>query len=444
MGTGSLVGLIVGGVAMGTALLVAGIVNPGAFPVLTVSQSVIDATPEWLKGAAIRTFGPSDKSVLLAGIGVVLALAAIALGIASLYRLWVGVVGLAAFGAIGVAAALARPVAVPRDLLPAIAATAVGLLTLVAIRSCVRFSATGAATRGFDGEPPRMIDRRRFLLIATAGFVGALAAGGAGNFFARRFRADASRAAVGMPTPASRAAAIDGADLHVPGLPPFITPSERFYRVDTALFAPAVTAEDWSLRIHGMVGREITLDYEHLLSRALIERDITLTCVSNVVGGPYIGNARWIGAPLRELLTEAGPLPGADQIVSRSVDGFTIGTPTTVAMDGRGRDPRGRDERRTAAHRSRFSGPHDRARSVRVRLRDQVDRRHRAHEVRRLRPVLGAARLGRAGADQDDVEDRHAIAEPAAARREIPIAGVAWAQDVGSTASTWPSTTVRG
>jgi len=99
--------------------------------------------PEWLKAAAIRTFGPSDKSVLLAGIGVVLALAAIALGIASVYRLWVGVVGLAAFGAIGVAAALARPVAMPRDVLPAIAATAVGLLTLVAIRSCVRFDATG-------------------------------------------------------------------------------------------------------------------------------------------------------------------------------------------------------------------------------------------------------------------------------------------------------------
>jgi hypothetical protein len=84
-----------------------------------------------------------------------------------------------------------------------------------------------------------------------------------------------------------------------------------------------------------MVRREITLDYERLLSRPLIERDITLTCVSNLVGGPYVGNARWIGAPLRELLEEAEPLPGADQIVGRSVDGFTIGTPTTVAMDGR-------------------------------------------------------------------------------------------------------------
>ncbi len=324
-----------GAVAVGTAQLVAGIVNPEAFPILTVGQSAIDAAPEWLKGAAIRAFGASDKDVLLAGIGVVLALAAVTLGIASLYRYWVGVVGLLAFGAIGVTAALARPVAMPRDVAPAIAATAAGLLTLAAMRGCVRFDATEAAIPGRDDEAPWVIDRRRFLLTATAGIVGAAAAGGAGNFLARRFRADASRAAVGIPTPASRAAAIDGAELHVPGLGPFITPNDRFYRVDTALFAPAVTAEDWSLRVHGMVRREITLDYEGLLSRPLIERDITLTCVSNLVGGPYIGNARWIGAPLRELLEEAEPLPGADQIVSRSVDGFTVGTPTAVAMDGR-------------------------------------------------------------------------------------------------------------
>ena len=332
---GATVGLVVGAVAVGTAQLVAGIVNPAASPILTVGESAIDAAPGWLRDAAIRTFGPSDKSVLLAGIGVVLALAAIALGIASLQRLWVGVVGLLAFGAIGVVAALTRPVARPGDALPALAATAAGLVTLVALRSCVRSDASASAT-GADGrEAPWVIDRRRFLLTATAGVVGAVAAGGAGNFFGRRFRADASRAAVGIPTPASSAAAIDGAELHVPGLGPFLTPNERFYRVDTALFAPAVTAEDWSLRIHGMVRREITLDYQRLLSRPLIERDITLTCVSNLVGGPYVGNARWIGAPLRELLEEAEPLPGADQIVGRSVDGFTVGTPTAVAMDGR-------------------------------------------------------------------------------------------------------------
>lgn len=138
-----------------------------------------------------------------------------------------------------------------------------------------------------------------------------------------------------IPGPASPAGPSTGAELPVPGLGPFFTPNERFYRVDTALLVPALMAEDWRLRVHGMVEREITLDYERLLSRPLIERDITLTCVSNPVGGRYAGNARWIGASLRELLLEAGPHPSTDQIVSRSVDGFTLGTPTAVAMDGR-------------------------------------------------------------------------------------------------------------
>jgi DMSO/TMAO reductase YedYZ molybdopterin-dependent catalytic subunit len=140
---------------------------------------------------------------------------------------------------------------------------------------------------------------------------------------------------VAIPGPASPAAGASGTGLSVPGLGPFFTPNDRFYRVDTALLAPAVMAEDWRLRIHGMVERELTLDYDQLLARPLIERDITLTCVSNPVGGHYVGNARWIGAPLRDLLEDAGPLPGADQIVGRSVDGFTVGTPTAIAMDGR-------------------------------------------------------------------------------------------------------------
>jgi DMSO/TMAO reductase YedYZ molybdopterin-dependent catalytic subunit len=159
--------------------------------------------------------------------------------------------------------------------------------------------------------------------------------GGAGNLFARRFRADASRADVRIPAPASAAGTASGAGLDVAGLGPFFTPNDRFYRVDTALLVPALMAEDWRLRIHGMVEREITLDYATLLARPLIERDITLACVSNPVGGPYVGNARWVGAPLRDLLEEAGVRAGADQIVSRSVDGFTVGTPTAVAMDGR-------------------------------------------------------------------------------------------------------------
>ena len=119
------------------------------------------------------------------------------------------------------------------------------------------------------------------------------------------------------------------------GVSPFFTPNADFYRVDTALIVPAVATEDWSLRVHGMVDRELTFDFEQLIGRDLMERDITLACVSNEVGGPYVGNARWVGVPLADLLNEAGVDPAADQLVSRSVDGFTVGTPTSVVMDGR-------------------------------------------------------------------------------------------------------------
>jgi len=331
------IGLVAGGVSIGVAQLVAGIVNPQASPIITVGQSAIDATPEWLKSFAIRTLGSNDKLVLLTGIGAVLVLISVALGIASVRRLWVGIAGLVAFGAMGVAAALSRPVSRPVDAVPAIVGAVAAGGTLVLLRRSIsssRASRTNSSPPA-DEDGAEVIDRRRFILIGAAGAVAAVIAGGAGNLFARRFRADASRAEVRLPTPTSRAATPAAVDLPVPGLGPFFTPNARFYRVDTALLVPAVTAEDWRLRVHGMVDREITLDYEQLLARPLMERDITLACVSNPVGGRYVGNARWIGAPLKDLLEEAGVRPGADQIVTRSVDGFTLGTPTVVAMDGR-------------------------------------------------------------------------------------------------------------
>ena len=84
-----------------------------------------------------------------------------------------------------------------------------------------------------------------------------------------------------------------------------------------------------------MVDNPMELSFEDLLNRELVERDITLVCVSNEVGGQYAGNARWLGVPLKALLEEAGVQDGADQLVSRSVDGWTAGSPTQTVMDGR-------------------------------------------------------------------------------------------------------------
>ena len=126
-----------------------------------------------------------------------------------------------------------------------------------------------------------------------------------------------------------------GVDLGIKGLSPFITPNSSFYRVDTALLVPQVAPQSWTLRIHGMVEREITIDFHELLKRPLIEDYITLCCVSNPVAGPYIGNAKWLGASLASLLREARPRAGAEQLLCTSTDGFTSGTPLATVMDGR-------------------------------------------------------------------------------------------------------------
>jgi DMSO/TMAO reductase YedYZ molybdopterin-dependent catalytic subunit len=128
-----------------------------------------------------------------------------------------------------------------------------------------------------------------------------------------------------------------GASLDVPGITPHLTPNTAFYRVDTALRVPDVPVEGWRLRVHGMVDHELDLTFEDLLGRRLVERRITLTCVSNPVGGGYVGNATWVGVPIHDLLAEAGVQDGADAVRSTSADGFTAGTPLPVLTDaGRG------------------------------------------------------------------------------------------------------------
>jgi DMSO/TMAO reductase YedYZ molybdopterin-dependent catalytic subunit len=306
---------------------------------IAVGAAAIDATPAWLREFAIRTFGTRDKFALLVGIAVVLAACAIAIGIVSTRRPRAGVAGVLAFGAIGVAAALTRPAAGPMAAVPSIAGTVVGLIVYRRLMVAAALPDPVTASPPPDAHPtpgPPVFDRRRLLRTGALTAVLAGASGVLGQYLVRRADASESRAAVRIPEPTDAAPPPpEGADLELPGLPPFITPNDRFYRVDTALFVPSVTADTWTLRIHGMVDHEITLDYQRLLDRPLIERDVTLTCVSNEVGGSYIGNARWIGAPLKDLLEEAGVRPGASQIVSRSADGFTVGTPTTIAMDGR-------------------------------------------------------------------------------------------------------------
>jgi DMSO/TMAO reductase YedYZ molybdopterin-dependent catalytic subunit len=180
-----------------------------------------------------------------------------------------------------------------------------------------------------------MIDRRRFL--TAGGTVGAtaVAAGIGGQILAsKRFGVNTSSVRLAPPAVTPRPLPRD-ATLNVPGLSPFYTPNARFYRVDTSLVLPQVQPSAWRLRIHGMVDHPMVITFDELMKRPMIEHDCTLTCVSESVGGGYVGNARWEGTLLASLLRAAGIQPGAQQIVMRDATGMTIGVAADPVMDGR-------------------------------------------------------------------------------------------------------------
>ncbi len=322
-------GLLAGGITLGVGHLVAAVIAPAASPLLAVGSTFIDLTPEWLKSFAIATFGESDKVALLGGLAITFALLAVGIGLVSIRHARGAIAAVAVFGVAGALAAFARPAAGVASVLPTIIGAASGIVALAWL---------GTNAESVASRPPQADgSRRRFLAAAVVvGVVGA-SSGVLGVVVTRWRAAAALRDRPGkVPIPLDPGPTIpEGADLRIPGVTPFVTANDAFYRVDTALEIPVVDVDAWRLRVHGMVERDVELTYSELLELPTIERDITLTCVSNQVGGRYVGNARWIGVPLATILELAGPGPDADQIVSTSVDGMTIGTPTAVALDGR-------------------------------------------------------------------------------------------------------------
>ncbi|HEX5858214.1 MAG TPA: molybdopterin-dependent oxidoreductase, partial [Microbacterium sp.] len=179
---------------------------------------------------------------------------------------------------------------------------------------------------------------RRSLLVwaGSATALGVLAAVGASAVRAGTRGIAVIRDALKLPAAAVTAPAIPaGTELGLPGLAPVITPNDQFYRIDTALVVPQIDPATWSLRIHGLVEREVELTWDELLALPLEESVTTLACVSNEVGGDLIGNALWLGYPIRELLARAKPTTDADMVLSRSIDGFTASTPLEVLTDDR-------------------------------------------------------------------------------------------------------------
>ncbi|RPK54520.1 Sulfoxide reductase catalytic subunit YedY precursor [Streptomyces sp. ADI96-02] len=341
---GALSGLLAGFAALAVAELVAAAVRPAAGPITAVGGAAIDRTPTPVKDWAIRHFGENDKTVLQLGILAALVVLAVVLGLVALRFRRVGAAGVLIFGLVGAGAAVSRPDASGwTDALPSVVGAVAGAGLLYRLTGRLTLPPRAAAA---PPGPDRAAgwDRRGFVVTASAAAVTSAGVGLLGRYLAGHSSqaAVASREAVRLPAPASPAPPLPaGVQLDVPGLSPFTTSNRAFYRVDTALVVPKVNARAWRLRIHGKgVARPLTVTFEDLLRRELIERYITLTCVSNEVGGPYVGNARWLGAPLSDLLREAGVRPPsrggpADQLVARSVDGMTLGTPVEDVMDGR-------------------------------------------------------------------------------------------------------------
>jgi DMSO/TMAO reductase YedYZ molybdopterin-dependent catalytic subunit len=335
------VGLLSAAVALGVGEAVAAFVRPTAAPVIAVGNRFVALTPESVKRWAIRNFGTNDKNALLTGIYLFIALFAVAVGILALRRLAYGIAGVLGLGVIGSYAALTARAHHPSDVVPTIFGTVAGVVVMILLTRAAGddrpLPQHDALPAGDDAAGPFGLAPRRRFIQAGAATAGLAALAGFGGRAAQHARFDvaAVRAKVQLPTPVDTAPALpSGVDLGKSQVP-WQTPNASFYRIDTALSVPQIDPNTWSLRIHGMVDREVTLTYADLTARPLIERWITLCCVSNVVGGGLISNARFLGARLPDILNLAGVHPGADQLVMSSPDGMTIGAPTAVVMDGR-------------------------------------------------------------------------------------------------------------
>jgi DMSO/TMAO reductase YedYZ molybdopterin-dependent catalytic subunit len=333
---GAVLGLLATAAGLAAAELIVGLVRGSSSPVVPIGQEFIDWTPKWLKEWAIEQFGTNDKVVLVAGaLIVVLGLGAV-IGIlmfrgerASAFALT------SAVGIVGAWAVLIRPDPTLGKMLPTIVGTAVSLAVLWRL-------GPKAEVSDEDGCKVVMgVDRRQF--IGGAVTVGSAAAitGGVGRALQRRFAVAQDQLAVTetLQNSGDLSAVPNLApsefELGVDGIESFVVPNNNFYRIDTALVVPQVQVDSWKLRIDGMVDNPIEMTFDDLLAREQIERYITLSCVSNPVGGDLVGNALWRGVRLKDILEEAGVQDGAEQVVSRSVDGWTCGSPLETIMDGR-------------------------------------------------------------------------------------------------------------
>nr|WP_043417577.1 molybdopterin-dependent oxidoreductase [Arthrobacter globiformis] len=336
----ALAGVAAAAVVLSVAELLGAFFTARATPLIALGSTFIDFTPPWLKDFAIATFGTNDKAALFAGMGLTIFVLACVLGVVA-YRRWaLGAAGVLLMGALIVAGVVTRAGVRPLDAVPSLVGTAAGLVVLRLLVSRLwRLRAFPASPADVAAKAPERPAASRRAFVAATGITAAaagIAATGGRLLSAARSNVAQARESLRLPAPVLPAAAVPaGVQSATPGVTPWLTPGRDFYRIDTALSVPEIKAEEWELRVHGLVEEEVRLTFQDLLDADLVESHVTLTCVSNPVGGNLAGNARWLGLPLREVLKRARPTAGADMVLSTSIDGFSASTPLEVLQDGR-------------------------------------------------------------------------------------------------------------
>nr|WP_202886123.1 molybdopterin-dependent oxidoreductase [Kribbella sandramycini] len=321
---GAAAGVLAALAGLATGSVTAGLLGTRQTPVVAIGSAFIDRVPAWLKDLAIAWFGTKDKDVLRTGILLVLlALAAVG-GVLAVRRYWAGALVVVALSGLAIAAAATRADTGQTGFAPSAVA---GITALLLLRLFSR------RLEPLIDFPDDGVSRRGFLQLSSGVALGTAAVGPLGRLVGGNRAAVAeAREGLSLPKPPS----LDPPPgVQAEGATPWATPNEDFYRIDTALAVPQIMPSDWRLRIHGMVDKELELSFDDLLKRQVIHKWVTLTCVSNEVGGDLIGNALWTGVLLKDLLDEAGPAKDADAIQSTSKDGFTAGTPLSTLLDDR-------------------------------------------------------------------------------------------------------------
>ena len=305
-------------------------------PLIAVGSLAIDLAPPGVKSFVISIFGTNDKVFIVVLLFVLVLVLATGVGILQRRLPPFGITLFLIVVLIAVVATLTRANATLADALPTVAGMILGLLllrTLMRRLELWRLVASRKPAKSKAGLP--LFERRSFLQLALGYGAAALVVGAGAQLVTSTSTAvSAVRKKLTLPKPATTAPPIPAsADLTIPGISPYIVPASQFYRIDTALSVPSVDPDTWKLRIGGMVEKPIEITFAELLKLPLEEHIVTLTCVSQEVGGNLIGNALWLGYPIRKLLARAKPKPGADMVLSTSIDGFTAGTPLAVLQD---------------------------------------------------------------------------------------------------------------